>query len=263
MTQQAPPEAIAFTALLRARGSVRAFSPRPVPEPLLRRICATALLSPSWANTQPYKLALARGAACEGLRRAMLEAADRAAPAGDHPLLFDYPAELQARRRATGYGLYAALGIGRGDGDARAAQYRRNFAFFDAPAVAFLFAHEGLGIHAALDAGLFLQSLLLAATAEGLGVCAQAALASYPQVVREHFAVPDGYRLLCGLSIGYPADAPENRFRPPRMSIDELLVPGNFSMAHGDAVEARPGAHAGGTTAAPASIEEGQNPCPS
>lgn len=50
-------------------------------------------------------------------------------------------------------------------------------------------------------------------------------LASYPHVVRRHFEVPDGYKLLCGLSIGYAADAPANRYRPGRIGIDELVVP--------------------------------------
>jgi hypothetical protein len=117
------------------------------------------------------------------------------------------------------------MGIERHDRDRRAAQYRRNFAFFDAPAAAFLFAHEALGSYAVLDAGVFLQSFMLAAAAEGLGTCAQASLASYPQVVRRHFAVPDGYRLLCGVSLGWPAEAPENRFRPDRMTTEELLIP--------------------------------------
>ena len=49
-----------------------------------------------------------------------------------------------------------------------------------------------------LDAGVVLQSLLLLGVAEGLGMCAEASLASYPEVVRRHFAVPEGYRLLCG-----------------------------------------------------------------
>lgn len=209
---------------LRSRSSVRAFEPRPVPEATLERALRAALESPSWANTQPYKLALANGEACEALRREMRRAAEHEIPNGDHPLLFDYPAELQARRRATGFGLYAAMGIERHDRERREEQYRRNFDFFGAPAVAFLYAHEALGSYSVLDAGLFLQSFLLAAKAEGLGTCAQASLASYPQVVRRHFDVPEGYRLLCGVSIGWPAEVPENRFRPARMRLHELVL---------------------------------------
>jgi nitroreductase len=209
---------------LRSRSSVRAFQARPVPEEVLARVVEAALESPSWANTQPYKLALACGESCEALRRDLLRAAESDIPEGEHALLFDYPPEMQARRRAAGFGLYAALGIERHDRERREQQYRRNFAFFDAPAVAFLFAHEALGAYSVLDAGIFLQSLLLAARAEGLGTCAQAALASYPQVVRRHFEVPPGYRLLCGVSLGWPAEARENGFRPGRMTRDELLL---------------------------------------
>jgi nitroreductase len=210
---------------LHSRASIRAYAPRPIPPATLEHVLTQALASPSWANTQPYRLAVATDTACDELRRDLLAAVEREVPNGDHPLLFDYPPDLQARRRATGFGLYAAMGIARHDRDGREAQYRRNFAFFDAPAVAFLFAHEALGAYSVLDAGVFLQSLLLAAAAEGLGTCAQASLASYPQVVRRHFDVPDGYRLLCGISLGWPAEAPENRFRPGRMTLEELLLP--------------------------------------
>lgn len=210
---------------LRTRSSVRAFQATTVPDALLARIVAAALESPSWANTQPYKLALATGGDCEALRRELSESVGHDIPSGDYPLLFDYPAELQVRRRATGFGLYSAMGIERQDRDRREAAYKRNFAFFDAPAVAFLFAQRTLGAYAVLDAGVFLQSFLLAAAAEGLGTCPQASLASYPGVIRRHFEVPEDYLLLCGISIGWPADAPENRFRPQRMPAAELLLP--------------------------------------
>lgn len=211
--------------ILRRRASSRAFRPDPVDPAVLARIVDGALHSPSWSNTQPYRLALASGAACEALRRDLLAASRGAIPSGEYPLLFDYPPPLNGRRRATGFGLYGVLGIARDDHAGREAQYRRNFAFFDAPTVAFLFAHEVLGAYAVLDAGVFLQSVLLLGAAEGLGMCAQASLASYPDVVRRHFDVPDGYRLLCGISIGHPTDEPVNRFRPERMPAAELLIP--------------------------------------
>jgi len=209
---------------LTRRSSIRAFRPEPVDEELLRRVLALALESPSWANPQPYRLALASGGRCEALRRELLEAAATAVPGGAHPLLFDSPAPLRGRRRAAGFGLYSVLGIARDDHEQREAQYRENFAFFGAPAVAFLFAHAALGSYSVLDAGVFLQSLLLASAEAGIGACAQASLASYPDVVRRHFDVPVEYKLLCGISLGYPADLPVNRFRPARATVEDLLV---------------------------------------
>lgn len=68
-------------------------------------------------------------------------------------------AGLQPRRRETGHGLYALLGIGRNDGAARDRQMRRNFEFFGAPTVIFLFAHKGLREFSVLDAGIYLQTV--------------------------------------------------------------------------------------------------------
>src|SRR5262245_21548642 len=114
---------------LRTRSSIRAFRSVAVPESVLERVVSAALHSPSWANTQPYKLAVATGELCDRLRAEMLAATGQQMPDSDHPLLFDYPPELQARRRATGYGLYAAMGIERHDTEGRTAHFRRNFAF--------------------------------------------------------------------------------------------------------------------------------------
>ncbi|MBU6281418.1 nitroreductase [bacterium] len=210
--------------ILRRRSSIRAFRADPVDPDLLARVIEGALQSPSWSNVQPYLLAVASGTECEALRRELIAASSSLVPSPEYPMLFEYPAPLNARRRATGFGLYGVLGIRREDHAAREEQYRRNFAFFGAPTVAFLFAHEALGAYAVLDAGVFLQSILLCGTAEGLGMCAQASLASYPDVVRGRFDVPDGYRLLCGISIGHPADEAVNRFRPVRMTPGELLL---------------------------------------
>jgi nitroreductase len=86
--------------LLRRRSSIRAFRPDPVDGAVLERLVTGALQSPSWSNTQPYRLALATGAECATQRRDLLAAATSAVPSGEYPLLFDYPPPLQARRRA-------------------------------------------------------------------------------------------------------------------------------------------------------------------
>ncbi len=213
--------------LLARRRSIRAFRADPVPPDVLARILAAAQEAPSWSNTQPYRLAVAQGTQRDRLADELTAAFDRGSAdlAPEIPLPVTYPPELQHRRQATGYGLYETLGIAREDRAARLAQMRRNFEFFDAPVVMFIFVHEALGQYAALDAGVFLQSLMLAAVDEGLGTCAEGALAMFPGPVRRRFDVPEGYKLLCGLSLGYPAEDRVNGFRPDRKTRDELLLP--------------------------------------
>lgn len=233
-----------FSEANRSRRSIRAFSDRPVEQEVLDRILLQALESPSWSNTQPYRIAVARGDLVEQLRTELSEkfwrvnALQRSPwwkqlsawlfnndmPDGDYRPVLKYPAELQQRRSKTGLGLYETLGIARSDYRARDEQMARNFNFFDAPVAMFVFMHKGLGVYSALDVGIFLQTLMLAATAEGLGSCAQGALAMWRSPLEKHFAIPDDYQLLCGLSLGYPSDDKVNDYRPERRGLEEVLL---------------------------------------
>ena len=235
-----------FIEALNARHSVRAVSDRPVPGPLLERLLARAATSPSWSNTQPYQIAVATGPVLEELggelsrrfeRLARLQRApawkkalaalrrDPGLPDGDFRPVQRYPDDLQPRRVATGRGLYQRLGIGREDHQARHRQMAANFRFFGAPAALFLFVHRGLDVYSVLDAGIFLQTLMLAAVDEGLGSCAQGALGLWRSPLERHFEIPAHYQLLCGLSLGYPdPDAPVNGFQPDKLPAEALTL---------------------------------------
>ncbi|MDP2344422.1 MAG: nitroreductase [Deltaproteobacteria bacterium] len=207
---------------LRRRHSTRQFSKKPVDDAVIDAILDDARHAPSWSNTQPWRVAVANGSRCDALRHELIAASSSRAPSPDYPQLFEYPPLLQARRRATGYGLYAKLGIARDDKEARGRQFEKNFAMFDAPAAVFLYAHKALEHYAVLDAGCFLQSLLLSATSKGVQTCAQAVLGSFPDVVKRHFDVDDDWLLLCGVALGYEADDVVNTFQPDRISVEEL-----------------------------------------
>lgn len=209
---------------LRTRSSIRQFKPDPVDPEVIGRVLDAAREAPSWKNTQPYLVGVAAGALCETIRTELLEAIAAKVPEPEYVWPGEYPPELKARARASGFGLYGVLGIDRNDKEAREAQFRKNWTFFDAPVALFLFVNDAIGVYGVLDAGIYLQSLLLAATSEGLGTCAQASLACFPDVVRKHFDVPAGHKLLCGVSLGYPADVAVNRFRPARASVEELVL---------------------------------------
>ena len=234
-----------FREAMAQRHSVRDFADRPVEDEVLRSMLDIAVTAPSWSNTQPYQLAVAQGPVLEDLRGELPRRFDRAAalqrapmlakarawllrdgvPDGDFKPVLKYPSDLQPRRVATGRGLYELLGIGRHDHQARHEQMAENFRFFWAPLAIFVFVHEGLGVYSVLDVGVFLQSLMLAATDAGLGSCAQGALALWRSPLERHFDIPERYKLLCGISIGYPSDHRINRFQPEKLAVDKLLIP--------------------------------------
>jgi nitroreductase len=234
-----------FSALVQSRRSVRDFLPTPVPPEVLDAILADANAAPSWSNTQPYRVAIASGAVRDRLQSELTSRFDQgmaaqrggwlgklkllatpgAMPDGDYKVNFEYPEDLQPQRRATGHALYELLRIGRKDQAAREAQLRRNFEFFGAPTALFIFVHSGLREFSALDAGIFAQTLMLSAHARGLVTCAQGALATWAGPVRAAFAVPKQYKLLCGISLGYPSDHPINTFNPGRTAPQNWTLP--------------------------------------
>jgi len=69
-----------------------------------------------------------------------------------------------------------------------------------------------------------MENLILSAHAHGLGTCPQGAVSIWDDVVRKEFDVPDGYRLLCGLAIGYPSDSSANEFKAHRIGADEITI---------------------------------------
>jgi nitroreductase len=96
--------------------------------------------------------------------------------------------------------------------------------FFGAPVALFVFARSGMGVYSALDAGLAMQNLMLSAQARGLGTCAQGFLAFWSKPIRQEFAIPKGYKLLCGMSLGYAAPSDMNEFVPPRTAASDITV---------------------------------------
>lgn len=244
MNTDSKPCAQAFSSLVRSRRSVRDFLPTPIPQTLLDAVLADANTAPSWSNTQPYRLALASGALRDRLQEELTSRFDQAMaaqgagwlgklkllvtpgglPDGDFKSNFEYPQDLQPRRRATGHGLYQLLGIDRHDHAAREAQMRKNFEFFGAPTVIFVLVHSGLREFSVLDAGMFVQTLMLSAHAHGLGSCAQGALATWAGPVRQAFDIPRYYKLICGVSLGYPSEHAVNRFNPGRHDPADLLL---------------------------------------
>lgn len=208
-------------AALRTRRSVRGFLPDPVTRDVVEAVLADAARSPSAGNTQPWQVYVCAGPARERLSRELLaaHAADDGSHAEEYPY---YPSQWHepylGRRRRVGKDLYGLLDVARGDTDAMARQYGRNYAFFGAPVGLFFTLDRRLdGQSAWLDLGMYLHGVMLAALAHGLDTCAQQAFARYHRIVRAHLDIPEREVVVCGMSLGR-ADAgdPANRLETVR-----------------------------------------------
>ena len=191
---------------VRTRRSVRNFTNQPVPREALERVLSAAAWAPSGSNIQPWHIYVVTGASLAEIRKL---AGERVA-AGDR---WDereyemYPAALKSpyreRKSAFGAQRYGALGIARGDLEARQRAASANWNFFGAPAALFCYIDRGMGSPQWADVGGYLQTVMLLLRAEGLHSCPQMAWSVYRKTVAKVLSPPDGLILYCGMSIGY------------------------------------------------------------
>lgn len=222
-TGNAPVDA-SLEAWLLARHSCRAFLPDPVPRATIERILTLAQRTASWCNCQPWQVAITEGAGTRRLRDALQHRAQIEGFEPDFPFPREYRGDYLARRRESGFQLYGAVGVARGDRDAYRRQEMRNFALFDAPHVAIVTTDEALGEYGAMDCGGYVANFLLAAQANGVATVAQASLAMYPEVLRDVLGIGPDRRVVCGISFGYADTAhPANSYRTRRADLGETV----------------------------------------
>jgi nitroreductase len=233
-----------FSQFLASRRSTRDFLSTPVPPEIIEKILKDSLTAPSWSNTRPFKVAVASGEIRDRIsseflsrwgvlskimRQGLLNKlriiySRYGLPTSNRSIAKPYPTELKPRAERVGREMYETFGVARGDRPARDQQWAKNYSFFGAPVELFIYVHKSLQIYAASDAGLMMQNLILSAHSHGLGTCAQGAVAIWDDVVRKEFEIPKGYRLLCGIALGYPSDSPINDFKANRIDVEELTL---------------------------------------
>ena len=220
-------ESNAVDAAIASRRSVRGFLPDPVPTATIRDLLALAGRAPSGSNIQPWKVHVVTGAAL-----ARLTAALSAAHESDVPEARDYeyyPVTWRepylGRRRSLGWQLYGLAGIEKGDKAGARRQLGRNFTFFGAPVGLVFTIGRDLEQGSWLDYGMFLQTLMLAARGRGFDTCPQAAIASYPGVVRGELGIPQSETVVCGMALGFAdPDEPVNALRAEREPVESYTV---------------------------------------
>ncbi|KAK3694044.1 nitroreductase [Podospora appendiculata] len=216
---------MSLTEAIQTRHSTRRFLATPTPEPAtLQAALWQATHAPSNSNIQPWRLYILSGPALARLRTALVSAASATATGPAFPPL---PAAFQRFRAALGQQVYGVgLGIAHGDAEGRRAAVLRNFDFFGAPAAAIVCMDKSLSSADAMSVGMYVQTLLLALTEQGVGTCVQVAAAGYPDVIRDVVKeIPESMDILCTVAIGYEDPTMKvNHIYTPRMSVEETTV---------------------------------------
>ena len=211
---------------IESRKSIRAFTDQPVEKELLDKLLQISQRSPSGTNTQPWYVYLCTG----DVKQAITDDVLKMAAEGKSKKYEDYDYYPpvwrdvhQARRRAVGWGLYGLLGIEKGDREGSARQGARNFKFFDAPVGLFVTVDSYVTRGSWADAGMYIQTIMLAARGLGLHTCPQAAWIPLQEPVFKRLGIPDDQELVTGMSLGYAdKDAIENTLVSEREDVSNV-----------------------------------------
>jgi len=215
-----------FEHIVRTRRSVRGFLDKPVPQETLKQVFELAQWSPSNCNIQPWLVYVASGETRDNIRQEIVDAIMGGVPQNPD---YDYPGkfegEYRTRQVECAVAMYNEMGIARDDSAGRMKAMLRNFELFDAPHVCFIGMHKSFGTTVAIDVGMYVQTLMLAMTAHGIGSCAQGSMRYYPDIVRKTFDLSDDVHILCGISFGYEdPEVPANRTRTTRVPLTENIT---------------------------------------
>jgi nitroreductase len=214
-----------LAGILTSRHSCRAFLPEPVQADVVRQMFELAQRTPSWCNSQAWRVHLVCDEARDSLSSRLVARVQAGPEEPDIPGPAKYEGVYQDRRRSSGFALYRALGIAREDTEARFEQMLENFRFFGAPHLAVITSPVALGTYGVMDCGGYVANLLNAAEALGLGAIAQAAIGMYADTVRAELGIPTHRSIVCGVSFGYAdSEHPANSFRTERADVTDVVA---------------------------------------
>jgi nitroreductase len=191
---------------IRSRQSVRGFLDRPVPPEIVTRVLSAARQAPSGGNLQPWHIYVLCGAKLQDLK-AKVGVRVAAGDPGDVRPVPPYPLPLPSpyaeRLNDMGARRYGAVGVSQDDKDGRARVRAGNWECWGAATALFCYLDERLLPPQWMDAGMFLQSVMLLFRSEGIDTCPQIAWAEYHRTVAESVEPATNLVLACGMSIGY------------------------------------------------------------
>ncbi len=210
---------------ITTRSSVRKFSPEPVSEELIREIVKAAQWSPSYKNSQPWEVLVVSGKSKEALTAMLLGLLEaKAEPTPDLPSPIAWPEPVNSRISELMAKRSVMAGIDLNAPESVLKSKKANFRFYGAPSGIFILQNAELGEWSIFDAGIFAQSLMLAAHAKGVATVPQAFLTDYAKEIKQFLGIPQNMRIILGISAGYPG-APLDSMppRPERAPVEEVL----------------------------------------
>ena len=205
-----------FKQLMIERHSTRKFESKEIPKEILKDIISTSLLSPSWTNSQPWKLYVASGKALEEIKKIFLSKYEKKEE--DKP---DMPfAHRDAFSKISQNNMGELIKTFKDFSKEEIMEF--NYILFNAPVIVYLTLNKGYSNWSAYDLGALSMALMLAAKDRGIDSIPAASVVRYPDVLRKILKIPDSEAIIVGIALGYEEKCLANDYRANKFKIEDV-----------------------------------------
>lgn len=209
-----------FEKVVRERHSVRDFSSKDIPNDILMKVVELAQRTPSWANSQPWKVYIAKGKSLERIKELHVQRIQE-----------NDPSETEMRQISRSYWNAFPLDnmaqwgseLGQFLGSDIQDMDRAQIELFHAPVLVYLTAKKEVSPWMVYDMGAFSQTLMLAAKDQGIDSISAYEIARFPEDIRKVMEIPDDEMIIGGIALGYPTEDRMNDFYTDRVETDQIL----------------------------------------
>ncbi|WP_137596773.1 nitroreductase [Paucilactobacillus kaifaensis] len=210
-----------FNEALMRRHAIRSYTDQPVSIKDLKAIVAQAQKSPSWVDSQPWKVYIATGKTVKKLAQQQADLENQGvASHSEIPTRHrkDW-AQMPRENMAINSKRKADWATEHNDDYDHYQKY-----LYNAPAVIYLTIAKNSPDWSKFDLGMFASTLMLSASAKEIDSIPSYALVKYPELERAALDIPEDETIFIGIALGYQSDSLLNQYRSQRSKLDDILV---------------------------------------
>ena len=209
-----------FKELMQLRNSARAFLSKPIPEETLKEIISTALLTPSWANSQPWHIYVASGKTLEEIRNGYITN-NKEGKKGYSDLQYGNRTAFSEKCQKNMGNVKEKLSkILKSENQNEL--WEANHILFNAPTMVYITVPKKRVDFCIFDAGAIEMSIMLSAMDQGVDSVAAYHSIKYPDILRKYMKIPDDEDIVMGIALGYEdKNNILSQIRTERIPLDE------------------------------------------
>lgn len=212
-----------MNSAINQRHSVRQFTDEAVDKGVITEIVRLAQRSPSWVNSQPWQVYCAMGSSLAKIK-SEYQHRDQEGGHGDPDLSVmsrnEWGKLPQANMKQWRHEIVHHF---TNFDEAHEKMTAASATLYNSPVILYITIPKASPDWSIFDAGAFAQTLMLAATEQGLGTIPTYNSVRFPDILHRILKVPEDERFIIGISLGYKADTKINSYHSDRLPVEQIL----------------------------------------